>query len=350
MAFVVLLATAVFAFYMYYTFVHKRRQYPPGPTPWPIVGNMMSMDQVDIDSSVNKYGLENRVPVYTMWMPQPTVVITDYATLKEAMLKTGDDLAGRPELRMFGRKGILQSERERWQEHRRFAMKVFRDFGMGKNVMQERIDYEIDRMLAYVKKDCATKGEIDPSHAIYITIASVIAVLMLNHRYEFEADKDFQEYLNMNDQMFAGFADAFYLDMFPILEHVPLISGMLTRKLAVADKSFRQFFARIIREHRSVEERRKEQGLTAEADDYISAYLQEVERLRAAGDAAKLALFDDDDQMYSCVFDVFQAGLLTSVATLRWAMLYITLTPSVQTRIVKEVDHASDSFIYQISR
>ena len=35
--------------------------------------------------------------------------------------------------------GVIQIDGPIWQEHRRFALHTFRDFGVGKNVMQERV-------------------------------------------------------------------------------------------------------------------------------------------------------------------------------------------------------------------
>lgn len=38
-----------------------------------------------------------------------------------------------------GEYGIVDTSGALWQQHRRFAIQVFRDFGMGKDMMQNRV-------------------------------------------------------------------------------------------------------------------------------------------------------------------------------------------------------------------
>lgn len=38
-----------------------------------------------------------------------------------------------------GTGGVIMMEGELWREHRRFAIHILRDFGLGKNLMQERV-------------------------------------------------------------------------------------------------------------------------------------------------------------------------------------------------------------------
>lgn len=38
-----------------------------------------------------------------------------------------------------GNYGVIHTEGDLWQEHRRFALHFLRDFGLGKNIMEERV-------------------------------------------------------------------------------------------------------------------------------------------------------------------------------------------------------------------
>ena len=38
-----------------------------------------------------------------------------------------------------GTGGVVMIEGESWREHRRFALHVFRDLGLGRNLMEERV-------------------------------------------------------------------------------------------------------------------------------------------------------------------------------------------------------------------
>lgn len=40
-----------------------------------------------------------------------------------------------------GEWGVIDTSGPLWTEHRRFALKTLRDFGMGKNLMEEKVTY-----------------------------------------------------------------------------------------------------------------------------------------------------------------------------------------------------------------
>jgi hypothetical protein len=45
-----------------------------------------------------------------------------------------------------GKKGVVNSDGELWRDQRRFALHVFRNFGLGKNLMQERVIFKVNRI------------------------------------------------------------------------------------------------------------------------------------------------------------------------------------------------------------
>ncbi|KAK6011007.1 hypothetical protein OSTOST_23919, partial [Ostertagia ostertagi] len=84
--------------------------------------------------------------VYSLFgYPRPYVVITDYELVKEAFAKKGDDFAGRsgifPDtlLQNVENGGVIFSQGENWKEQRRASLHILRDFGMGKNLMEEQV-------------------------------------------------------------------------------------------------------------------------------------------------------------------------------------------------------------------
>ena len=71
---IVLLAVTGFIFHQLYW---RRRNLPPGPLPWPIIGNIPMLDDKDLDGQLlswkKKYG-----PVMTLWLPAPTIIVSDH--------------------------------------------------------------------------------------------------------------------------------------------------------------------------------------------------------------------------------------------------------------------------------
>jgi cytochrome P450 family 33 len=88
-----------------------------------------------------KYG-----PVYTIWAGYiPIVTVNDYDLIIKMFVRDGDtyaDRAGPEAINKVTRKGnlgIIESSGSLWKDQRRFAMRVLRDFGLGKNKMQARV-------------------------------------------------------------------------------------------------------------------------------------------------------------------------------------------------------------------
>ncbi len=68
---------------------------------------------------------------------------------------SGEHLTGRQNNVLFdmlfgGNYGIFLAEGNFWREQRRFVMKVLRDFGFGRNLMEQKIHQDIDRLLEYI--------------------------------------------------------------------------------------------------------------------------------------------------------------------------------------------------------
>lgn len=149
----VLVGSAI-AYYLYREFYGKRKNLPPGPTPWPIVGNILQLDQAHPEKTLSEWG-KKYGPVFTIWLPQPMVIIGDYEMMKETFLKRGDAFAGRPELFLFkellnGNYGLVFSSGKMWRENRRFSLHALRDFGIGRNSLEPQIMDQAHQLVAYL--------------------------------------------------------------------------------------------------------------------------------------------------------------------------------------------------------
>ncbi|KAK6048386.1 hypothetical protein COOONC_14109 [Cooperia oncophora] len=82
---VFLLSFIVYYLWLFYANV---KRYPKGPTPLPIVGNLLSINlrklNQDFEQMSKDYG-----DIFTVWLPKPHVVIMNYDSIKEAFAKKG---------------------------------------------------------------------------------------------------------------------------------------------------------------------------------------------------------------------------------------------------------------------
>ena len=64
------------------------------------------------------------------------------------------------------------SRGDNWRRQRRFTLHVLRDFGFGKNIMEEKVNFEIDRLIDYL--ETKTDRDIDVRPIIQTCVSSVI--------------------------------------------------------------------------------------------------------------------------------------------------------------------------------
>uniref|UniRef100_A0AAX7UTD4 Cytochrome P450, family 2, subfamily X, polypeptide 9 n=2 Tax=Astatotilapia calliptera TaxID=8154 RepID=A0AAX7UTD4_ASTCA len=78
--------------------------------------------------------------------------------MKEAMVTKAADFAGRPQGLFINElsdgKGVIMADYgSKWREQRRFALMTLRNFGLGKNSMEERIHDEIKHIISTLEKN-----------------------------------------------------------------------------------------------------------------------------------------------------------------------------------------------------
>uniref|UniRef100_A0A914UYU8 Cytochrome P450 n=1 Tax=Plectus sambesii TaxID=2011161 RepID=A0A914UYU8_9BILA len=130
-------ASIVIAIYVY-RFYKKVREYPPGPFPLPVIGNLHQLDASNTHKGIERFSLQYG-PVFTVFFPHPTIVVVGLPELREALIKQGDNFSGRftaPMSEIFmsmANGGVIFASGENWRDQRRFSVHALRDFGMYAN-------------------------------------------------------------------------------------------------------------------------------------------------------------------------------------------------------------------------
>jgi cytochrome P450 len=337
----------LFGLWMFQNFYWKRKGLPPGPTPLPLMGNILTINELGMEKFFSvikeKYG-----DIHTFWLGgQPVVSINDVPTILETFVKDGETFAGRPKnltvvhMVRHGQHGVIFTDGPLWREHRRFALHILKDFGMGKNLMQERILDEVSILVDGIKEKIKDgEKEINVQDTIDLAIGSVINALLFGYAFSKNNKKDefnelkiyLKDFMRASGRPLVRFCDRNPF-MFKILP-------FLYRDLSLASDNLCEFFMRQINAHM------KEIDFDAnnESTDYVEAFLKKRKEFEAEG--IKDHTFTDS-QLYGVCLDLWVAGQETTSNTLSWIVIYLMTNLEAQKKLHAELDQiiGSDRFI-----
>ncbi|NXF78122.1 CP2CE protein, partial [Sclerurus mexicanus] len=296
----------------------KSRGFPPGPTPFPIIGSFwwikFRTDHGSLKKLAKTYG-----NICTLWLGQtPMVMLYGFKAVKNGLTTNSEDVSGRVQSYIFDRlangKGILFSTGLIWKQQRHFIIGTLRKLGMGNKGMERGIQTEARHLVEFFRdKD----GEaVDPSFPIVHTVSNVICAVVFGHRFSLE-DETFCQLIEACNHIVAfGNSRLYFICelLRSAAEHLP----GLVQKGEFSRDVIRSFVRQEIKSHR-------EKGRTGEPEDFIDFYLDQIEKTKNIPNST----FDEDNMMQS-VFDLFLGGSETTATTLRWALLYMLAYPDIQ--------------------
>ncbi|CAJ0566490.1 unnamed protein product, partial [Mesorhabditis spiculigera] len=333
-----LILGSLFVIWLIQQFYWKRKDLPPGPTPLPLIGNVLSLVRDPPGYTVLEKWRQQYGPVFTYWFgPYPMIMVADYQLMKDTFVKDGDKYAGRfknDTLYIFrgGEYGILDTSGDVWREMRRFAIHTFRDFGMGRNIMEEKILCEVgafnDRLLAQQGQEVSPQWEFD------LGVGSVVNNMLLGYRFDEDKHaefRDLKEVLTDHLKVVSSAPVILAVTVKP-LRNLPFFKGAFQKALIVRDRLF-EFFDRQIESRKAAIDYDSENNA-----DFVECFLKEIHKRKDEKDGHYHI-----EQLKNVLFDLWIAGMETTSNTLTWGIAYILNNPEVQKKIIEELDKNIDS-------
>ncbi|KAI6184682.1 Cytochrome P450 33C9 [Aphelenchoides bicaudatus] len=343
---VLLVAIIFVALFIFYHLYYKRLGYPPGPTPIPFFGNVFSMVKVERFEYKFLEWKKQYGNVYTYWVGNtPVVAVNDYNLAVKTFVKNGELFANRGEdtdfqkYVRFGKKsGVVFSDGALWQNNRRFSLHFLRDFGLGKNQMQDRIVDEIQYILEETNKDIQSGVE---NHDFYkktdIAVGSIINSLLFGYRFTQDGNqKQFYQLKELTMKMVRGVSS-------PII----LLSRFNDRIFNLTWRYCSKTYKLIDHVFNFIDDQIHERVKTEEIDenveprDFVDAFLIEKAKQRRLG--LPSADFYTLEQLRGIAFDIWFAGQETTTATITWAIAFLINYPDVQQKLHEELDRVIGS-------
>ncbi|XP_040847780.1 cytochrome P450 2C5-like isoform X3 [Ochotona curzoniae] len=303
-----------------------RGKLPPGPTPFPIIGNILQLDVRDISKSLANFS-KVYGPVFTLYFgTKPTVVLHGYEAVKEALIDLGEDFAGRgrfPILEKVNKGlGIIFSNAKSWKEMRRFSLMTLRNFGMGKRSIEDRVQEEARCLVEELRKTNASS--CDPTFILGCAPCNVICSIIFHNRFDYK-DKDFLKLMEKLNEDIKNLSSPWLqiCNIFPFL--IKCFPGICNNLLKDADYT-RKFIMEKVREH--------EKSLDVENPrDFIDCFLIKMEQEKNSPQSEF-----NYESLVITVSDLFGAGTETTSTTLRYCLLLLLKHPEVRAKVQEEIE------------
>ncbi|XP_023121496.2 cytochrome P450 2F2-like [Amphiprion ocellaris] len=302
----------------------RPKNFPPGPPALPILGNILHLriqnPLEDLERLRKSYG-----NVYSLFIgPNLAVVINGVKVMKEAIVTKATDFAGRPQDLFINdvthRKGvILVDYGTSWREHRRFALMTFRNFGLGKKSMEERIHDEIQYIIKTLDKNIGKA--LSPQVMFHNAASNIICQVLFGTRFEYDDD-----FIRVTVRCFTEISKitngpwAMLYDSFSFIRNLPLPFNKAFRNV----ETMKNLLICLVNEH-------KKSRVPGEPRHFVDCYLDELEK---RPDDPSFS----EDQLIMYALDLHFAGTDTTSNTLLTGFLYLMNHPHIQERCQQEID------------
>ncbi|KAM6201588.1 cytochrome P450 1A1 [Rhynchocyon petersi] len=315
--------------------VPKGLKSPPGPWGWPLIGHMLALGKyphLTLTKLSQQYGDVLQIRIGST----PVLVLSGLDTLRQALVRQGDDFKGRPDFYSFSLITDGQSMTFNpdsgpvWAARRRLAQNALKSFSLASDpassssYLEEHVSKEAAYLISKFQELMAEVGHFDPYRYLVVSVANVISAICFGQRY----DHDHQELLsivNLSNEFGDVVASGSPVDFIPILRYLP--NSSLKNFKDLTDK-FYSFMQKRVKEHYKTFEK----GHIRDITDSLIEHCQE----KKLDENANIQL--SDRKIITVVIDLFGAGFDTVTTAISWSLMYLVTNPRVQRKIQEELD------------
>ncbi|XP_075057402.1 cytochrome P450 2K4-like [Mixophyes fleayi] len=310
---------------------HNNNNFPPGPTPLPIIGNMHIIDLAKPHNTFielsKKYG-----SVFSIQLGlEKMVILCGYDAVKDALINYAEEFSERPDSPLFTETsqgyGVAFAHGENWKVMRRFALSTLRDYGTGKKSIKNKMSDECECLMQTFR---SYEGKpFDNMTIISAAVANIIVSILLGHRYEYDDPtiRRLIKLINENVRLLES-------PMVRLYNSYPSVIGWLPgshRKILKNRNELQKFI-------RATFTKQKKELDINDQRNLIESFLAKQQEGKPES-----ALYYHDNNLTELVVNLFVAGMETTTTTLRWGLLLMMKYPEIQRKVQNEIERVIGS-------
>ncbi|NXS60188.1 CP1A5 protein, partial [Brachypteracias leptosomus] len=316
--------------------VPKGLKSPPGPRGYPILGNVLELRKdthLALTRLSQKYGDVMEIRIGS----RPVLVLSGLDTIRQALVKQGEDFMGRPDLYSFRHVADGQSltfspdSGEVWKARRKLAQNALKTFSITSSptssstcLLEEHVSKEAEYLITKFLRLMDEEKSFDPYRYLVVSVANVICAMCFGKRYDHN-DQELLNIVNVSEQFEDVTASGNPADFIPLLQHLPSRAMNLFKDF---NKRFIHFLQKIVKEHYDSYDKDNIRDIT---DSLIEQCLEKKVKTNSALQIPK-------EKIVNLVNDLFGAGFGTVTTALSWSLMYLVTYPSMQKKIQEELD------------
>nr|AIU94229.1 cytochrome P450 1A5 [Lonchura striata] len=309
---------------------------PPGPRGFPVLGNALEL-RGDTHLALTRLGRRYGDVMEVRIGSRPVLVLSGLDTIRQALVRQGDDFMGRPDLYSFRFVADGQSlafspdSGEVWKARRKLAQSALKSFSIAPSptsscscLLEEHVSKEAEYLVTKFLRLMEEGKSFEPYRYLVVSVANVICAMCFGKRYEHE-DQELLRLVNSTEEFTDVAAAGNPADFIPLLRYLPSRSMKLFIDF---NRYFLSFLQRRVKEHYETYDENYIRDIT---DSLIEQCLDKKLGTNTAAQIPK-------EKIVNLVNDLFGAGFDTITTALSWSLMYLVTNPDVQKKIHEELD------------
>jgi cytochrome P450 len=319
---------------LYYVvgFYARRKNYPPGPLPFPLIGNILEFRGIKkhVHHIFQDIGKKYKNGIFTFYLGNdPQVVVTDPHLAVEVLKK--HQFAGRPQIPIF--EMFIQENsidialcdfNKEFEVLRKVSHSAVRKYAVSEKLTHVCADV-VDQVVTSIKENDGIGKEIDMRHYIFLTMYTIIATTAFGGKYKLD-DEVVKKWIEVQEIQLKNNLE------FLLIGFVPPLKYVFRRAMKIINET-------IDWQHKFMEKNYEDHIKTFDREnirDFTDALLLAREEAEAE-EGGEVLQYLKPLNIQNCVADLFGAGTETSRLTLTWAFLLMASYPEKQQRIRQEI-------------